>query len=198
MPAENGGSSAPDLFDLSSIDSGWLRGELVRPGSLWRSIQVVAQTGSTNADLAAAARSGAATAGSVLATGYQTAGRGRRDRRWSAPPGTSVAVSLLVAPHDVPTDRWGWLPLLAGLAVVEGLRRITPVDVTLKWPNDVMAGDRKLCGILAERVETPDRAGLRGRDGDQHLVGGRAAAGPRGDLPAAGDGRGALPVVLSG
>ncbi len=137
-----------------SIQLGWAA-ELVGPGSLWRSIQVVAQTGSTNADLAAAARSGLALPGSVLATGYQTAGRGRRDRRWSAPPGTSVAVSLLVAPHDVPTERWGWLSLLAGLAVVEGLRRITPVDVALKWPNDVVAGDRKLCGILAERVETP-------------------------------------------
>ena len=72
------------------------------------------------------------------------------------PPGTSVALSLLVAPHDVAADRWGWLPLLAGMAVVEGLRRIAPVDVRLKWPNDVMVGERKLCGILAERVDTPD------------------------------------------
>ena len=150
MPTANGRAPRPE-----SIDGGWLAAELVRPGSLWRSIEVVDETGSTNADLAAAARTGAAAPGSVLATAYQSAGRGRLDRRWSAPPGTSVAVSLLVAPHDVAADRWGWLSLLAGLSVVEGLRRIAPLDARLKWPNDVQVGERKLCGILAERVETP-------------------------------------------
>jgi BirA family biotin operon repressor/biotin-[acetyl-CoA-carboxylase] ligase len=140
---------------VTTIDGGWLSSELVRPGSLWRSIEVLAETGSTNADLSAAARSGAASLGSVLVSGYQSAGRGRQGRQWSAPPGTSVAISLLVAPHDIPIQRWSWLSLLAGLAVVEGLRRIAPLDARLKWPNDVLVGERKLCGILAERVETP-------------------------------------------
>lgn len=140
--------------DPAPIDADWLTAELVRPGSLWQRIDVVGETGSTNADLSARARLGEAT-GSVLVTGYQSAGRGRHGRQWSAPPGTSVAMSLLIAPHDVAAERWSWLPLLAGLAVVEGLRRIADVDATLKWPNDVVVGDRKLCGILAERVETP-------------------------------------------
>jgi BirA family biotin operon repressor/biotin-[acetyl-CoA-carboxylase] ligase len=137
------------------VDATWLTTELVRPGSLWQRIEVVAETGSTNADLAARARSGEARPGSVLVTGYQTAGRGRQGRQWTAPPGTSVAISLLLAPHDVAVPRWSWISLLAGLAVVEGIRRIAAVDASLKWPNDVVVGDRKLCGILAERVETP-------------------------------------------
>jgi BirA family biotin operon repressor/biotin-[acetyl-CoA-carboxylase] ligase len=137
------------------IDGSWLTAELVRPGSLWRRIQVVEQTGSTNSDLAAKARSGEALSGSVLVTGYQSSGRGRQGRQWTAPPGTSVAMSLLVAPHDVAPERWSWLSLLAGLAVVEGLQRIAELTAALKWPNDVLVGDRKLCGILAERVETP-------------------------------------------
>ncbi len=116
---------------------------------------MIDETGSTNADLAALARSGRAVSGSVLVAGYQSAGRGRQGRRWSAPRGTSAAISLLVAPHDVAAERWGWLSLLAGLAVVDGLHRITDVDVALKWPNDVVVGERKLCGILAERVDTP-------------------------------------------
>ena len=127
----------------------------MRPGSLWTRIDVLDATGSTNADLAASARSGDAEPGAVLVTGHQTAGRGRRGRQWTAPRGTSVAISLLVAPHDVPLERWSWLSLLAGLSVVEGLRRIAPVDALLKWPNDVLVDGRKLCGILAERVDTP-------------------------------------------
>jgi BirA family biotin operon repressor/biotin-[acetyl-CoA-carboxylase] ligase len=140
--------------DPDPIDAAWLTAELVRPGSLWERIDVVSETGSTNADLGARARRGQAT-GSVLVTGYQSAGRGRHGRQWIAPPGTSVAMSMLVAPHDVAAERWSWLPLLAGLAVVEGLRRIAELDASLKWPNDVVVGERKLCGILAERVDTP-------------------------------------------
>ncbi len=137
------------------IDGAWLSDELVRPGSLWRQIEVVEQTGSTNADLATRARAGEVSAGSVLVTGYQSSGRGRQGRQWTAPPGSSVAISLIVAPYDIVSERWSWLSLLTGLAVVEGLRRIADVSAALKWPNDVLVGDRKLCGILAERVETP-------------------------------------------
>jgi BirA family transcriptional regulator, biotin operon repressor / biotin---[acetyl-CoA-carboxylase] ligase len=139
--------------DPNQIDEAWLAATVLRPGSLWRQIDVVARTGSTNADLSARARAGEAP-GVVLVTGDQTAGRGRQGRHWTAPPGGSVALSLLVAPHDIAPERWGWLSLLAGLAVVEGVRRIADLQTTLKWPNDVLVGDRKLCGILAERVDT--------------------------------------------
>jgi BirA family biotin operon repressor/biotin-[acetyl-CoA-carboxylase] ligase len=130
-----------------------LRRQLLTPGSGWQQLDVVAETGSTNADLAERARAGAAP-GTVLLTDHQIAGRGRLGRTWTAPPQSSIAMSLLVAP-DVPTPRWTWLPLLAGLAVTEALRRTSAVDAVLKWPNDVLVGGRKICGILAELADTP-------------------------------------------
>ncbi|MBA8793340.1 BirA family biotin operon repressor/biotin-[acetyl-CoA-carboxylase] ligase [Friedmanniella endophytica] len=123
-------------------------------GGRWQRVGVVEQTGSTNADLAAAARAGAPD-GIVLATGYQSGGRGRLNRRWTAPPGTSLALSMLLRPGPGTLARWSWLPLLTGLAVAESLRRAAEVPALLKWPNDVLVGDRKLCGILAERIDTP-------------------------------------------
>ena len=115
---------------------------------------MVAETGSTNADLVAAARRGSP-AGTVLVTDYQSAGRGRQGRTWTAPPGTSIAMSVLLGPTACESSRWTWLPLLTGLAVCRGVRGVGGLEAWLKWPNDVMLGGRKLCGILAERVDTP-------------------------------------------
>ncbi|MFO7250390.1 MAG: biotin--[acetyl-CoA-carboxylase] ligase [Actinomycetes bacterium] len=125
---------------------------LVRPGSLWSSLTVVGRTGSTNADLAEAARAGAPE-GTVLVTEYQSAGRGRQGRTWSAPPRSGLMFSVLLRPR-VPVARLGWLPLLVGVAGATAVRRIAEVDVRLKWPNDLLAGERKLAGVLAERVES--------------------------------------------
>lgn len=125
---------------------------LTRPGSLWRQVDVVAACPSTNAELAAQARAGAP-AGAVLVADHQTAGRGRLDRTWVTPAGSALTFSVLLAPDRVPTARWPWLPLLVGIAVAEGVRRVTGVECTLKWPNDVLVDDRKLAGILVERVE---------------------------------------------
>jgi len=136
------------------LDPARLRAELLEPGALWRTLDVVAETGSTNTDLAARARQGEES-GTVLVTDFQSAGKGRLGRTWTAPPGTSIAMSLLVHPHDVAPSRWTWLPLLTGLAVVEALRRAAEAHAVLKWPNDVLVDGRKICGILAERVETP-------------------------------------------
>lgn len=113
---------------------------------------MVAACPSTNAELAAQARAGAP-AGAVLVADHQTAGRGRLDRTWLTPAGSALTFSVLLAPDRVPTARWPWLPLLVGIAVAEGVRRVTEVDCTLKWPNDVLVGHRKLAGILVERVE---------------------------------------------
>ena len=136
------------------IDQAVLARELVRTDSLWRKVEVVAETGSTNADLAARARSGEDT-GAVLITDYQSSGRGRQGRTWTAPPGTSIAMSVLVQPAEIEPSRWTWLPLLTGLAVSDGLRQGWDLPAVLKWPNDVLVNEHKLCGILAERVETP-------------------------------------------
>lgn len=117
-------------------------------------VRFVVTTGSTNADVAAAARDGAAEGYAVVAS-HQSAGRGRLDRRWEAPMGTALAMSFLLRPDGVPVARWPWLPLLAGVAVVDGVRQATGVAAVLKWPNDVLLDGGKLAGILTERVETP-------------------------------------------
>jgi BirA family biotin operon repressor/biotin-[acetyl-CoA-carboxylase] ligase len=117
---------------------------------LWRDITVVTQTGSTNADVAAAARDGAA-AGLVVVAEAQTGGRGRLDRQWQSPPRAGVLLSALLRPGVDPAT-WPLVPLLAGLAVSEAVLAVGQVDVGLKWPNDVMVDGRKLGGILTERV----------------------------------------------
>jgi BirA family biotin operon repressor/biotin-[acetyl-CoA-carboxylase] ligase len=122
-----------------------LRRALVVPDGLYTDLQVVAETASTNADVAAAARAGAAE-GLVITAERQAAGRGRLGRGWSMPSRAGIAVSVLLRPDAVS----GWLPLLVGVATVEAVRRIAEVDAVLKWPNDVLVGDRKLGGILVE------------------------------------------------
>ncbi|MFF3733823.1 biotin--[acetyl-CoA-carboxylase] ligase [Streptomyces sp. NPDC002476] len=132
-----------------------LRRGLLRPGSLWTSLDVVETTGSTNSDLAARAASGLAE-GAVLVAEEQTAGRGRLDRTWTAPARSGLFFSVFLEPGDIPVARWGWLPLLTGVAVATGLARAAGVDTALKWPNDLLvtvAGEeRKTGGILAERA----------------------------------------------
>jgi BirA family biotin operon repressor/biotin-[acetyl-CoA-carboxylase] ligase len=117
-------------------------------GDLWREIKVVETTGSTNADVTAAARDGEPE-GLVVVAEQQTAGRGRLDRTWEAPPRSGLTFSALLRPA-VGLSAWGLLPLLAGLAVVEALVSVGGVESTLKWPNDVMLGGRKLGGVLVE------------------------------------------------
>lgn len=116
-------------------------------------VRALDSSASTNADLAAAAREGA-TEGAVYVTTHQTGGRGRLDRAWVAPSGSGLAASVLVRPTTVPLDRWGWLPLLTGVAVADAVAEFG-VRARLKWPNDVEVGGRKLAGILVEAVATP-------------------------------------------
>jgi BirA family biotin operon repressor/biotin-[acetyl-CoA-carboxylase] ligase len=137
-----------DVIDLVE-----LRQELIRPGALWQRIDLTPETGSTNADLAARAKQGE-TSGTVLITDYQSAGRGRQGRTWTAPPGSGIAMSILVRPEGIDPARWTWLSLLAGLAVSDGIRRTADLPAVLKWPNDVLVAERKVCGILSERVDT--------------------------------------------
>jgi len=130
------------------LDAAALYRQAVRPHGLWRAVEVAGRTGSTNADLLARALAGEPE-GVVLAAEEQTAGRGRMGRTWIAPPRAALTFSMLLRPTPPPARR-GWLPLLAGLAVAEAVTAATGVPASLKWPNDVLAGDAKLCGILAE------------------------------------------------
>lgn len=127
---------------------------LTKPGSLWRDVVVLQESPSTNAVVAERARQGEA-GGLVVVAEHQTAGRGRLDRVWVTPARAALTFSFLVTPDRVPAVRWPWLPLLAGIAVAEGVRRVTDVPCELKWPNDVLVADQKLAGILVERVERP-------------------------------------------
>ncbi len=132
------------------LDAAALRAELIGTGLGWRQLDVVEQTGSTNADLLARAASGTDVAGAVLIAEHQTAGRGRHGRGWSASPRAQITMSVGVSVVEVPTEGWGWLSLATGVAVVDAVLAVTGVQAGLKWPNDVVADGRKLAGILAE------------------------------------------------
>jgi BirA family transcriptional regulator, biotin operon repressor / biotin---[acetyl-CoA-carboxylase] ligase len=149
-----GVNPAYDDLDRPPLDAAVLNRALTGRGSGWREIRVVEETSSTNSELARLAREGAG-AGLVLVAEHQTGGRGRLDRAWTSPPGAGLTFSVLVEPAGVPPEYWPWVPLLAGVAVAEGVRRVSEVDAALKWPNDVLVGDRKLAGLLSERVEAP-------------------------------------------
>jgi BirA family biotin operon repressor/biotin-[acetyl-CoA-carboxylase] ligase len=134
------------------LDAPVLRDGLVGPGHPWRALDVVAETGSTNADLLARSAAGEDIDGAVLLAEHQTAGRGRHGRHWVAPAGSQLALSVGVAADMVPTSGWGWLTLATGVAVADALTE-EGLQVGLKWPNDVIVGadkQGKLAGILAE------------------------------------------------
>jgi BirA family biotin operon repressor/biotin-[acetyl-CoA-carboxylase] ligase len=111
----------------------------------WR-IEAVDETGSTNLDLLQAAASDVRE-GVVRVAHFQNGGRGRLDRAWSSPPGAGLTFSVLLRPA-VPMPSWGWLPLLAGVALAQTIGG----DASLKWPNDVLLGSdtRKVAGILVQ------------------------------------------------
>jgi BirA family biotin operon repressor/biotin-[acetyl-CoA-carboxylase] ligase len=115
--------------------------------------KVLTSTGSTNADaLVWADRD--APEGALVVADQQTEGRGRQGRSWLSEPGTALLFSLVLRPPD------GALPLVStavGVGACEALRRATRLTVHLKWPNDLLVGDRKLAGILVETRLLPER-----------------------------------------
>jgi BirA family biotin operon repressor/biotin-[acetyl-CoA-carboxylase] ligase len=148
-----------------------LRRALITPDGLWTRLDLREETGSTNADAVAAAHAGEPE-GLIVVAERQTAGRGRLGRTWSSPPRAGIATSVLLRPGEavpdrgwspVPIRRYAWLPLLAGVALVEAVVRLAEVDAVLKWPNDLLVNDRKCAGILAEA--TPGPPGMPGPPG---------------------------------
>ncbi len=132
-------------------------------GGGW-SVEVVAETGSTNADLVARCVS-APCPGAVLVAERQTAGRGRHGRVWTAPPRGTLTMSVAIdASGPGAGDALGWLPLATGIAVARAVARVGGVDARLKWPNDILlptgpAGEvGKVAGILAELAPVAARA----------------------------------------
>jgi BirA family biotin operon repressor/biotin-[acetyl-CoA-carboxylase] ligase len=127
-----------------------LRHEDVEPrlrGGFGRPYVFVEQCASTQRLLAVDAAEGA-----VVVADEQTEGRGRLGRRWEAPVGTSLLFSVLLRP-PVETARWPELSVVAGRAVAEAIAEMTGLVATVKHPNDVLVGGRKVAGVLAEAAE---------------------------------------------
>lgn len=137
--------------------------EFPQSAILARRFEYLAEAASTNDELVRRA-TGADACGwpdfSVLVTDNQTGGRGRLGRTWMAPAGKSLAVSVLLRPGQqqsegevaspsFPVEAFAWLPLLAGLAMTHAVASVVPA-AALKWPNDVLVGGGKICGILCE------------------------------------------------
>jgi BirA family transcriptional regulator, biotin operon repressor / biotin---[acetyl-CoA-carboxylase] ligase len=141
-------------MDLESLrprlDAAALRQDVAGPGRPWRYLEVVDETGSTNADLIARAAAGDDIAGAVLIAEHQTAGRGRSGRTWVDAPRALIAMSVGISAAGVMPQAWGWVPLAAGVAVVDAVSATTGIQARLKWPNDVLVDEHKLAGILAE------------------------------------------------
>mgnify|MGYP006268098635 CR=1 FL=1 len=112
--------------------------------TLVSSLSYVESTGSTNSDLVASGGNDL----TVLVAGSQTAGKGRAGRQWVSPVGQSLSVSILLKPTF---SEIGWLPLLAGLAMTRAVTRLG-VPASIKWPNDVLVGEKKISGVLSELV----------------------------------------------
>jgi len=174
--------SAYNDLDRPPLDEHRLQRALMVPGEFVAALRILPEVDSTNTALLAAAADGAPHA-SVLVAEAQTAGKGRLGRAWVAPPRSGLFLSILLRP-EVPPSRWGWLPLLAGVAARSAVNRVAELDVSLKWPNDLIVPDsdgdpdadpdtedsdsgnappehpygagRKLGGILVEQGGAPD------------------------------------------
>lgn len=118
--------------------------------------EVLDESASTNAALRALSSDSVAWPHlSVLLTDNQTAGRGRLDRSWVAPAGSALAISVLLRELPTSSELTGWIPLIAGVAMSHAVAAQLPEhEVGVKWPNDVLAAGRKICGILAESTGT--------------------------------------------
>ncbi len=149
--ANTTGGQAPRLLPGAEVHP--LTPERVRAGLSTRlfgqTIRYHPRVGSTN-DLAREQAEAGAPEGLLVLAEEQTAGRGRQGRRWEAPFGSSLLCSLLLRPTFLPPERAFSLTILACLAVARAVERETGLRPELKWPNDLLLGGRKVCGILVE------------------------------------------------
>lgn len=136
-------------LDRPPLDVRALRRALVDgPQASWSRLDVVAETGSTNADLVAGAVNYADR--TALIAEHQDNGRGRHSRSFSGAPRSQILLSMLLKFPGIDPAVLGWLPLMTGIALVDALRTVGEVDARLKWPNDVLIRGKKVSGILAE------------------------------------------------
>jgi len=131
-----------DPFDLPSLDTTLANTPFAGNLHFYPTIH------STNTLLMQQADTGAPE-GTVYFAGEQTAGRGRGAHAWASPPGSGLYVSILLRPRIAPADVL-WLSLAAGLAVRQAVQQVTSLEADLRWPNDLLLGSKKFCGILTE------------------------------------------------
>ena len=111
---------------------------------------MVEVTGSTQDDLSQSVKKDATRSGTLLIANFQSSGRGRLDRTFSAPPSSALTLSFYLTPH-LDRAEWSFLPLLTGLSAISSLKNLdADLRVSLKWPNDLLVNGRKLGGILVE------------------------------------------------
>lgn len=132
---------------MKPLDAGWVERQLRDTGALGLPLHHALETTSTNDDAKLAAREGAAE-GTTFVADVQTRGRGRRGRTFEATTGDALLVSIVLRPQTktLPTA----LTLSLGLGVHEALQSLVDAPLSIKWPNDILCGHKKLCGILVE------------------------------------------------
>lgn len=131
-----------DPFDIKTLDQGLVETPFAGKLHFFPTIH------STNSYAMQQAETGAPDC-MVYFADEQTSGRGRGAHEWSSPPGSGLYVSVLLRPHIPPADVL-WLSLAAGLAVRDAVMQVTSLACDLRWPNDLLFGTRKFCGILTE------------------------------------------------
>lgn len=106
------------------------------------------ETDSTNMDAKRYAQAGAPH-GTVIVTDMQTAGRGRKGKTWQSPAGKAIYMTILLRP-DFSPDKASMLTLVMGLSVAQAVAEIPGLNPGIKWPNDIVIDQKKICGILTE------------------------------------------------
>jgi len=139
--------SSPDLLYSADIES------RIKKGSLCHKVESHNIINSTNTRAKQLAELGAEE-GTLVVAEEQTAGKGRRGRGWNSGPGTSVYMSIVLRPQTDPAAVPG-ITLVSALATVKAIRHCCNVEPLIKWPNDIVLGGKKICGILTEMSSEP-------------------------------------------
>lgn len=134
--------SSPDLLSKYELES--------RMATAWLGKEIVYKetTGSTNADVRRMAEDDAEN-GLLVVADAQTSGKGRRGRQWESEKGTNLYFSMLLKP-DIAPDKASMITLVAAYSVAKVIEKNTGLDAKIKWPNDIVVGKKKVCGILTE------------------------------------------------
>lgn len=133
---------SPDVITEAELES------LMETTWAGKQVAYMEETDSTNTQAKALGEKGAVH-GTLVVADRQNAGKGRRGRTWTSPQGTSIYMSILLRPEIVPAKA-PMLTLVMALSAVEGIAKVLEVEAGIKWPNDVVANGKKICGILTE------------------------------------------------